>query len=314
MVAPMSNEIKTENGDKLVAEAYNEINRIDEQERIDRENELNTFGGSDSSTVENTLTDEEKANYKHRALCIGINAYAAPNTLAGCVNDSQDWAKGIAARGKKLGAKFLQAFLLNFAALKLAVLASIKKQVAATKSGHWLVVVNSGHGTRIVDKNGDEADGYDECLCPIDCDEGQLITDDELYDIFSSKNDGAHIIFITDSCHSGTITRDLDDKGKPRFYPSGVSPTAKKREKGRVAPVITLSACRADEYSYDAVIDGRPCGAFSHYALGALADMPIDATYRDWHAEICRRVAASGYDMTPQLEGPAEELDRIIFG
>jgi hypothetical protein len=63
----------------------------------------------------------------------------------------------------------------------------------------------SGHGSYIRDKNRDERDGYDECLIPLDYKSG-VITDDELNKIFSKiTNTKCNIIFISDSCHSGSI-------------------------------------------------------------------------------------------------------------
>jgi len=59
-------------------------------------------------------------------------------------------------------------------------------------------------GSRVPDDDcGEEADGYDEVLCPVD---GSFIRDDTLYDILvkPAKN-GVHMFFLMDCCHSGSI-------------------------------------------------------------------------------------------------------------
>jgi hypothetical protein len=78
----------------------------------------------------------------------------------------------------------------------------------------------SGHGQQTADKDGDEIDGYDECIVPFDSPkkyvpgvyEGQnLITDDEIRESFTKIRQKlgptGHMIVMLDACHSGTGTR-----------------------------------------------------------------------------------------------------------
>jgi hypothetical protein len=51
-----------------------------------------------------------------------------------------------------------------------------------------VVISYSGHGTYIPDRNGDEADGKDECLCPSDFRISGLIKDDDLLYILRTFN------------------------------------------------------------------------------------------------------------------------------
>ncbi|KAH9272101.1 hypothetical protein BASA83_005690 [Batrachochytrium salamandrivorans] len=44
--------------------------------------------------------------------------------------------------------------------------------------GSW--VTASGHGSRVEDSNGDESDGYDSTVCPIDFQQAGEIVDDEM--------------------------------------------------------------------------------------------------------------------------------------
>lgn len=61
-------------------------------------------------------------------------------------------------------------------------------------------------GTKIPDDNGDEPDGYDEALVPLDYEQKGLIRDDLLFDILiKPMKPDVHAFFLMDCCHSGTI-------------------------------------------------------------------------------------------------------------
>ena len=55
----------------------------------------------------------------------------------------------------------------------------------------------------IADRNFDEPDGRDETWCLYD---GMLL-DDELYRLWAEFQPGVRIVVLSDSCHSGTVTR-----------------------------------------------------------------------------------------------------------
>lgn len=46
----------------------------------------------------------------------------------------------------------------------------------------FLFVGRPGHGGSVEDINGDEADGMEETLCPVDYQTAGQITDDEIFD------------------------------------------------------------------------------------------------------------------------------------
>ena len=72
------------------------------------------------------------------------------------------------------------------------------------QGGDLFFLTYSGHGGQVPDVNGDEADKKDETWCLYD---GQLI-DDELYFELSKFAAGVRILVLSDSCHSGTVTRE----------------------------------------------------------------------------------------------------------
>ncbi|HGZ69864.1 MAG TPA: caspase family protein, partial [Nitratifractor sp.] len=125
-----------------------------------------------------------------RSLHIGINEY--PDTgsdLSGCVNDANDWRLELEARG------FVAESLLDGEAKKGAMVEAISKIVADTGRDDIAVITYSGHGTWVPDKDGDEVDKRDEALCPNDIAKGEVLVDDELYEIFSNRKWGARVIF-----------------------------------------------------------------------------------------------------------------------
>src|SRR5439155_24108902 len=143
------------------------------------------------------------------------------------------------------------------------------------------------------------------------------LLDDELFDIFSQAVRGARVVFLSDSCHSGSVARiapppDGAERGQIRFLPPG--PFLNDAERGRAlraekAPAkglsrgtaLLISGCADTEFSYDATFGGRPNGAFTRVALETLAKLAEGATYRDWHTAIRAQLPNASYPQTPQL-------------
>jgi hypothetical protein len=83
----------------------------------------------------------------------------------------------------------------------------------------------SGHGGNTEDLNGDEDDGWDETLIPVDFREnGQIVDDDILKMLVKPMKKGVHCTVLMDCCHSGTVL-DLP-------YKLAAGQTKSKREVG----------------------------------------------------------------------------------
>jgi hypothetical protein len=276
-----------------------------------------------------------------RALCIGINNYPGTHMdLSGCVNDANDWAAELTARG------FSVSKLIDSQATKAAMVSGIQALIGGAVSGDVTVITYSGHGTYVPDTNGDEVDGLDEGLCPYDLQtNGAALLDDEINELFSARKAGVRLVLISDSCHSGTVTRaaapdpDAEDAPRPRFMPMGNWLPADQLPRGISGQPLTsvpvtaggspfaaalsrktgdllLAGCKEgpNNFSYDARIAGRPCGAFTYYALKALKALPANATYADWHARINPVfLPSASYPQSPQIVGTADARKRKIF-
>lgn len=274
------------------------------------------------------------------ALCIGINNYPGTQLdLAGCVNDADDWAAALVGRG------FETHRLLDAQATKAAMAQGMHDVIAAAAPGDCVVITFSGHGTYVPDTSGDEIDGLDEGLCPHDIKTGGgALLDDEIHRMFSARKSGVRLVLISDSCHSGTVTRavpgddDGDDVPRPRFLPMGNWLPAEQLPRaasGRPATTVAVSSgespfvramARSDDvlfagcregpnnFSYDARFRGRPNGAFTHYALKALRTLPPQASYADWLAAVTpASLPTASYPQVPQLVGSKAALARRVF-
>lgn len=74
------------------------------------------------------------------------------------------------------------------------------------QAGDSLVFHYSGHGGQKKDENGDEVDGFDETILPLDYEQEGIILDDEINEtIVRPLPCGAKLHAIIDACHSGTV-------------------------------------------------------------------------------------------------------------
>jgi metacaspase-1 len=68
-----------------------------------------------------------------------------------------------------------------------------------------MVVADSGHGGQTPDLDGDEDDGYDEVIYPVDFQQTSHIVDDDMFFIMVKPlPPGCRLTAIFDSCHSGS--------------------------------------------------------------------------------------------------------------
>lgn len=75
-----------------------------------------------------------------------------------------------------------------------------------SKPGDVVFVMYSGHGGQQADEDGDEEDGFDETLIPVDFDKsGHIIDDDILKILVKPMRHDVHCTVIMDCCHSGTV-------------------------------------------------------------------------------------------------------------
>ncbi len=164
------------------------------------------------------------AKPKGLALNLGLNLVSAAayggwdGPLAACEFDAND----MAAIAKSMGMK--ASVLLTKKATRANLLAGMRSAAKALKLGDLFLLTYSGHGGQMPDANADEDDKKDETWCLYD---GQLL-DDELYFELSRFAAGVRILVFSDSCHSGTVTREIappppPPNQRPKLMPDAVA-------------------------------------------------------------------------------------------
>jgi hypothetical protein len=156
------------------------------------------------------------------SLHVGLNGVSASayggwsGPLAACEFDAND----MAAIAQKNGMK--SSVLLTKKATRGNLLDAMRSAAKTLKAGDLFFMSYSGHGGQVPDVNGDEPDGQDETWCLYD---GQLI-DDELYFELSKFGAGVRILVLSDSCHSGSVTRELPPPPPPPGQRAKLMPAA----------------------------------------------------------------------------------------
>ena len=272
-----------------------------------------------------------------KAVLVGINRYRVPGAdLRGCVPDVKNMSRLLQEQyGFDAGDITM---ITDFDATKKAMEEAIEGLIKGGKSGDVLLLHYSGHGSNVPDDNNDEEDdNRDEILCPTDLDWYDPFRDDWLRKVFDGLKAGVSLTFISDSCHSGTVTREMkppDAEVIDRYLPSPwdlaivesgreltgttrgtVHKAPEKERKARdIVPVdipeVLISGCRADQTSADAHISGGYAGALTYNLVEALTEGGTSLSYRDLHDQTCDKLKRGRYEQVPQLEGGQARLEQ----
>ncbi|GFP98706.1 metacaspase-3 [Phtheirospermum japonicum] len=150
--------------------------------------------------------------------------------------------------------------------------------VQGCQPGDSLVFHYSGHASQVRDRDGDELDGFDESLLPVDYEtEGRILDDEINATIVRPLPRGATLHSIVDTCFSGTF---LDLPNVCRINRGGYykwedhrNPHAYKGTSGGYA--ISISACDDHQNSGDTTaFTGSPVGALTYSFVQTLKEQP----------------------------------------
>lgn len=224
-----------------------------------------------------------------QALCVGINYQGSNQALAGCINDAENFQQLLTK------ANYNPIEVLTDNSTILPTRADILRSLVdlVLSEANQLVFTYSGHGTRDRDTDGDEEDGFDECLVALD----GIIRDDELRGVFQLLRPEQRLIVILDCCHSGT--------GLDLAYNLWSNPAAtsykmvrNRKQLETKGQVIMLSGCLDNQYSADTFMAGQYQGALS----GTFNELyNKDLTYRQFVAKLRVQLKTNGYQQTPML-------------
>lgn len=151
----------------------------------------------------------EGANGTRRAFLIGINYIGQMCELSGCHNDVLQIKEYIMdIHGfKEENITVLMDDGKHEPPTRKNIVNGYKKVVAASFEGDSVFCHFSGHASQLKDDDwGEEEDGLDETLVPVDYRTAGQIRDDDLFDIFvHPMPHGVTVTCLMDCCHSGTV-------------------------------------------------------------------------------------------------------------
>ncbi len=208
-------------------------------------------------------------------LVVGIDDYVNLPPLAGAVNDAEDIRRAL----EQAGAVRVHT-LLDRAATREAILAAWQDIITEASPGDTVVFSYAGHGGQEPERiKGSESDRLDETFQLAGfhtgpSGNGQRIVDDEIHKLFVNARH-LKIIFVADSCHSGTATRGFDPRaGKLRTRLGGYGkivddklpppdPSSAAINREQLDNVIFFGAVQDHELAMEVPIDGEARGALS---------------------------------------------------
>jgi pimeloyl-ACP methyl ester carboxylesterase len=285
-------------------------------------------------------TTSSNATQKLWALLIGIDEYVNVSDLRGCVNDVE--ALQIFLLNQLNVPENQIRVLTNTEAKRANILQAFQEFLidnADIKKGDQLLFHYSGHGSRMLDTSGLEADGYNETLVPHDARSPGVydISDKTLAALLDrlAETKGDNITVILDSCHSGSGTRRLKEPGAAlsRRIPVDDRPPPADLDADLLAGIasrgagssgwasdgithVLLAGCRdyeeSNEYwARDDQQSGIWHGALTYFTLKQLGQMQPGMTYSELHERVATQVNAEYPTQMPQCEG---DRDRQVFG
>ncbi|KAG8899653.1 Ca(2+)-dependent cysteine protease [Tulasnella sp. 403] len=266
---------------------------------------------------------------RKKALIIGINYIGTDGALGGCINDAHK----------------MKAFIMRHFAYKdedvvmltddSRVPAQMPNKANILRAMQWLVrnaqendslfFHYSGHGGLTKDLDGDEEDGYDEVIYPVDFKTAGHIVDDDMHDIMYStegkiKEPNVALQAGSSLLGAGMAYMRKDYKGVFKGVKGVISAASgggskadqlSRRTKSSPADVISWSGCKDSQTSADTQVAGEGTGAMSWAFTESLNQNP-QQSYQQLLVDIRQRLRAK-YEQKPQLSSSHPIDTNILF-
>jgi metacaspase-1 len=253
------------------------------------------------------------------SLHVGLNS-VDPNsyegwdgTLIACENDASD-LQGIAS-----SLNYETHTLFTMKATRAAVLQAMSKAAQQLAKDDIFLLTYSGHGGQVPDTNGEEADEIDKKDETWVLYDGEVV-DDQLHELYTRFKAGVRVVVLSDSCHSGSVTRALYERTAPieaeagvrahstfrsKRIPRDVQSKVYERHKSEFekiqretkeavkrrpeATVILISGCQDNQLSSDGDVNGL----FTETLLKVWNEGKFKQDYRHFQRSIRRRMPPS---------------------
>jgi len=227
-----------------------------------------------------------------RAFLVGINYRGSNCELHGCINDIKDVENMLLKNG--------------YLAENIMIMTDDTIHQPTTKNiiegWKWLLSKNpisefgqkytnftlenvkfffhySGHGSQTKDINGDEEDGLDETICPIDFMTSGMITDDQIKNLLIDKIPiNCKLFSIIDACHSES-SFDLGWSCTPTLF-GDIKVCKVGKYMSTLGSTIMLSGCKDNQTSADVTISGKGHGALTYSLIKILEKNNYNLTYK----------------------------------
>lgn len=269
-----------------------------------------------------------------RAFLVGISDYQSTIEHASDYWENIHGANDVVLLSptlRKLGFKVTS--LIN----RQATAANIRKQLSkfssSCKSGDIVYLHFSCHGQPVEDLDGDEPDGWDEAIIPVDAQKVYVkglykgenhITDDELNRLFRTMRTKigrrGFLTVVIDACHAGTSYRgeEVEDSVFVRGTNSGFSerglrfvPKIDKRGRIRVeksnnmSGICIIEACRSYQVNNEIKCNGKYYGSLSYYTNKVLQSDNKIAWKGRWYEAV---IALMSKDLRLVRQNPVIEF------
>lgn len=278
------------------------------------------------------------AQQRH-ALLVGVENYPGGEKarLVGCLLDVQLFGSTLL---EKHGFARDNVFVATDAkATRAGILSALEQMLGRVKRGDLFVLYYTGHGSVFPDQYSEVRDEtqvitpvgqdgplptgrYDNALVPFDAHLktsgktwGNLILDDELHVIFARfAAAGCNVVFVSDSCYSGSLARDLgNDDSYPKYLPPDVLRKLPNSRAAESALSQLVAQDKAPDYQGRVLVfgsssDSQPSGATPKGSLFTLALTRVlqsqpRITYQQLFQQVRDLVASvSKGSQTPQLD------------
>ena len=249
-----------------------------------------------------------------KALTIGINYTTLPNCrLNGCIDDIENITNLIVEHYGYARENVVQlrddttnpAFLPT----RVNILNHLQSIIAETDKLTEIWIHYSGHGSQIQDRTGEEKDGLDEVIVPIDYNTSGFIIDKEIYKIIN--NSKCKTILVFDSCHSGTI---CDLQWTFEFNGNSFIKTFNVNKSMINPNILCLSGCKDSQTATDSYNTElkEPVGAFTDALIHCIKENNYSVSILKLYSDICKYIASQGFNQKPILSS-SHPVPNLLF-
>lgn len=255
---------------------------------------------------------------RKRAFLVGISHY--DTALTGYQWNNINGVEDVNLLGSVLKNQgFTATTLLDEQATFDNIVSRITQFINKTKKGDIVYLHFSTHGQPVEDQNGDEEDGWDESIVPVDAYkmfkkgvyEGQKHLTDDLFNKYVKRlrekiGPTGFLYVVIDACHAGTSSRANDEAVRGTHvgftYNNKVfKPSVTKRSNyiveasAKMSNVLFIEACRPDQVNMEIKVDSKRYGPLSYHIAQTLKSNPLSQKADDFLNNLKTSILNNGH-------------------